>query len=35
MLEQVILYLITTILGMALGVVTSKLKKKKEQESEN
>ena len=32
MLEQVILYLITTILGMALGIVTSKLKKNKEKD---
>lgn len=32
MLEQVILYLITTVLGMALGVVTSKLKKTKEKD---
>lgn len=32
MLEQIIVYLITTGLGIALGVVTSKLKKTKEKD---
>ena len=32
MLEQIIVYIITTILGIALGVVSSKLKKTKEKD---
>lgn len=32
MLEQIIIYLITTALGIALGFVTSKLKKNKEKD---
>lgn len=32
MLEQIIIYIITTILGIALGAVTSKLKKTKEKD---
>ena len=32
MLEQIIVYLITTALGIALGFVTSKLKKNKEKD---
>lgn len=32
MIEQIIVYLITTILGIALGVVSSKLKKTKEKD---
>ena len=32
MLEQIIVYIITTILGIALGFVTSKLKKTKEKD---
>ena len=34
MLEQIIVYIITTILGIALGVVSSKLKKTKEKDDE-
>ena len=32
MLEQIIIYIITTLLGIALGFVTSKLKKNKEKD---
>lgn len=32
MLEQIIVYIITTILGIALGVVSSKLKKTREKD---
>lgn len=34
MLEQIVIYIITTILGMALGYVTSKFKKNKKLEEE-